>query len=87
MEIKSTKRFDKMYKKSPAKIQYAFLERLKLFGENKFHPLLDNHALTGALKEYRSINISGDWRAVFKELEGGKIIFFILIGTHSQLYT
>ena len=86
MRIKSTKRFDKMFKKAPSKVQNAFLKRVKLFEENKYHPLLNNHALAGKLRNWRSINITGDWRAAFEELDNGEIIFFIMIGAHSQLY-
>ena len=86
MRIKSTKRFDKMYKKTPIYIQESFLKRIKLFEKNKYHPLLDNHALSGVLKKYRSINISGDYRAIFKEIEKGTVMCFIMTGTHSQLY-
>jgi len=42
--------------------------------------------LVGELRGYRSINITGDWRAIFMEIDGGKIIYFVAIGTHSQLY-
>ncbi|MFH1192383.1 MAG: hypothetical protein V1655_02815 [bacterium] len=45
---------------------------------------LNNHPLSGKLNGLRSINVSGDCRAIFEEkLED---IIFIAIGTHSQLY-
>ncbi len=62
----------------------AFKERLEIFIEDPFDPRLRNHPLKGKLKGYRSINITGDWRALFKEVEDG--VYFVIIGTHSQLY-
>lgn len=87
MRIEYSRRFLKEIKKCPDNIIQVFQERLELFIENKFHTLLNNHALTGQWKGYRSINITGDWRAVFQESKDGAIIYFIAIGTHSQLYS
>lgn len=88
MQIRYEKKFSKQYNKAPHKIQLAFDTRFKLFLENPFHPQLSNHALTGKFKGYRSINITGDWRAIFSELriKNKTIIVFELLGTHSQLY-
>lgn len=89
MEISYSKQFIKQLKKSPVKIQRSFRKRLELFTENPGNPLLRYHALQGELKAYRSINISGDWRAIFRiDLEKGKLhMRFMDIGTHSQLYS
>lgn len=83
--------FDRQFKKSldkaPANIHQAFYDRLDLFLNNPFHPLLHNHSLKGSYQEYRSINISGDWRAIFRFLdEKRETVVFIDLGTHSQLY-
>lgn len=46
-------------------------------------------ALTGKLAPYRSINITGDWRALYSEDvddEGNKTFIFEALGAHSQLY-
>ncbi len=84
--IDFSRRFEKDLRKAPIKIRIAFKARLELFLPDMFNPLLNNHALTGDYKEYRSINITGDWRAIFKEFENGEIISFEILGTHSQLY-
>ena len=84
--IDYSKVFDKALKKSPIEIKIAFRDKLKFFTSDKFHPLLNNHALLGKYKGYRSINVTGDWRAVFREFENGELIYFEIIGTHSQLY-
>lgn len=77
-------RFLKQHKKASIEIKRAWLKRFKLFNQNAFHPQLNNHQLSGRYKGFRSINITGDWRAIYSEYED-KIIFEIL-GTHSQLY-
>ena len=87
MKIKFSNNFVKSYNRAPEKIRKSFDLRLKLFIQDKNYPLLKNHKLRGKLSGYRSINISGDWRAIFKEEEDGNLIFFLLLGTHSQLYS
>lgn len=89
MQIKFTRKFSKQYDKAGKKIKVAFNNRLKLFSKDQFHPQLNNHRLTGKLKGHRSINITGDWRAIFSEtrdVEGNQVSIFEIIGTHSQLY-
>ena len=86
MKIEFTKKFFKQYKKAPKKIKAAFQSRLKLFVLDKHDPILNNHSLTGSYKRFRSINVTGNWRALFQEFESGQMVFFEFIGTHSQLY-
>ena len=82
--INYSRRFDKDLRKAPLKIKIAFKKRREIFQQNQFHPLLNNHLLTGNLKGYRSINITGDWRAIYSERNG--VITFEILGTHSMLY-
>jgi addiction module RelE/StbE family toxin len=86
MRVDYSKRFQKDIKRADKKIRLAFADRLELFIEDKFHPLLNNHALTGEYAGCRSINVTGDIRAVFEEFAKGDIVYFITIGSHSQLY-
>ena len=88
MEIKYSSQFSKRYQKSPSKIKLAFRETLELFVENPSNPSLRNHALKEEFAGYRSIDVTDDWRALFKEKVSGakKIVTFHLIGTHDQLY-
>lgn len=88
-QIDYSKKFDKQLKKAPPEIKVAFRKRLALFIENQYHPQLNNHQLIGKFTGYRSINITGDWRAIYEERsspEDNQIIVFLLLGTHSQLY-
>lgn len=89
MKIKFAKKFVKEYERTGFKIRKAVKERIDLFNKEPFHPKLRNHPLSGKYSGYRSINITGDWRAIFLVLEEAgseTIIFFEMLGTHSQLY-
>jgi addiction module RelE/StbE family toxin len=89
MIIRFGKKFTKQFEKTPFQIKNSFNKRIKLFDQNSLHPLLNNHPLAGKLLGFRSINITGDWRAIYSERQdsdGEMIVFFELIGTHSQLY-
>jgi len=79
------RRFTKQYRKIPAKIKLRFEERIALFGHDPFDPSLHNHALGGIFKGYRSIDITGDVRALYKALDE-ETVEFAFIGTHHELY-
>lgn len=85
MIIQTTKGFDKQYAKLAKNTKLRFKERLVIFRENPFDPELRNHALKGKFLGYRSIDITGDIRALYTA-KGNTIIIFGFIGTHSQLY-
>lgn len=88
MIIKITRRFARQYEKADKKIRKVFEQRLELFRSNPYHSLLNNHMLVGRYSGYRSINITGDWRALYKEIKDNSetIVLFEVFGTHSQLY-
>jgi addiction module RelE/StbE family toxin len=85
MKIVYEKNFIKDFEKAPLKIQKAFIDRLELFLRDKRDPILHDHSLKGTLKNYRSINITGDWRAIYREFPQ-EVVFFIILATHSELY-
>jgi len=78
------KNFIKSFKKSSKKIKDKFGERLAVFNIDEFDPILNNHSLQGKYEGYRSINISGDVRAIFKRR--AKDAIFVTINSHSNLY-
>lgn len=78
------KDFRKRYHKLPLKIAEKFDERLKLFVQNEFDPVLNNHLLKGKWLGYRSINVTGDMRAIFKR--DADSVLFVAIDSHSNLY-
>ena len=79
------KNFRKQFDKLSIKIQDKFEEKLDLFLQNMFHPLLNNHSLSGEYEGCRSINITGNIRAIFY-LKTESDIVFINIGSHPELY-
>jgi len=81
-----SKRFIKDLKKSPVEVRLSFRKRLELFLVDKYNPVLNNHQLTGKYVGYRSINITGDWRAIYREFQEGTVVFFDTLGTYSKLY-
>ncbi len=84
MRIAYKKQFDKVFKKLPLKIKEQFYERLNLFLQNKFDKTLNNHLVDKTFPNCRSINVSGDYRAIF--VDQGDVAIFISIGTHSDFY-
>jgi addiction module RelE/StbE family toxin len=76
--------FEKSYAKLDENIKTAFRERRNLLLMDPDHPILSRHSLRGKWLGCHSINITGDYRAVFK-MEG-YIVIFIEIGRHGQLY-
>lgn len=85
MRIVLHNKFIKSYKKLSPNIRAKFKKQRDLFILNPLHPLLNNHKLGGELEGYRSINITGDIRLIYKQLESDTVIF-VEIGSHSQLY-
>jgi addiction module RelE/StbE family toxin len=76
--------FDKQRKAAPVEIKQALYDALDLFSENPTHPSLRNHPLTGKYAGFRSINVTDDWRAVYREREDS--IKFVALGSHQKLY-
>jgi len=84
MKISYSKNFIKQSKKLDQKIKRKLVTRIELFVENPLDIELNNHPLKGRYKKYRSINVTGDYRALYISQED--MIIFDVIGTHSQLY-
>lgn len=85
MIIRFHKNFAKQYKKLTTSQKKRAQERLSLFLKNPYHPQLNNHPLRGKYLDYRSINITGDLRGIFKFISETEAIF-VTIDSHSQLY-
>lgn len=85
MILHTSRIFDKKFVKLSPKLRGRFKERRNMFVDNPFHPLLNNHALHGERRKQWSINITGDWRALYEFLDSNAIIF-VDIDTHGNLY-
>jgi addiction module RelE/StbE family toxin len=68
----------------PIEIKKAFLETFSLFIVEPFHHSLRNHPLKGKYPGFRSIDVTGDWRALYRE--EAKRIIYVELGTHEKLY-
>lgn len=80
--------FYTMLKKVDVRIRNSIKEKIILFSKNSNDLQLNNHPLTREYQGYRSIDITADWRALYKEVQIGEetIAYFVLLGTHNQLY-
>ncbi len=84
MKASYTKNFLRQYAKLSSKIRLKVDERIVLWQRDPFNPQLRDHQLKGKYKQYRSIDITGDYRALYLPQDGE--VIFDLVGTHSQLY-
>ena len=84
MEPQFHKKFQKQYKKLPAKMREKVKERLLMFKTDPMSPELNNHALHGKYVGCRSINVTGDLRAIY-EVRNIRVRF-VYLDTHSNLY-
>lgn len=88
MIVKYSPAFLKITKKVDVRIRKSLKERIAIFIKNPGDLWLNNHALQGEYLGYRSIDITGDWRAIYKETVADDEIFayFVALGTHKELY-
>ncbi|TSC66713.1 MAG: Uncharacterized protein CEO21_96 [Microgenomates group bacterium Gr01-1014_80] len=88
MTIRYTGNFLRQLKKSDVRIRKAFKNCLLIFTKNPNDPELDNHPLEREHRGHNSINITADYRAIYKEviLENDTYIYFSSFGTHEELY-
>lgn len=85
MRVLFHKDFIKQYRKLSKKIQGHADQRIELFATDPFADLLNNHPLQGKYNGYSSINITGDYRAIYKIIDKD-IAVFTDIDTHENLY-
>lgn len=85
MEVIFHKTFEKKFAKLPKNIQRQASERIYVFSQDPMDPVLNNHSVEKRFPGCRSINITGDYRAIFKTQKTTAI--FINIGSHSNFYS
>lgn len=85
MEYFLSKSFQKQFKKLPKKTKEKAIVQLQMFVMNPMDYRLRNHRLSGAWAGYKSTDITGDIRAVYKEVDE-RVMRFDAIGSHSELY-
>lgn len=84
MKIIFHKKFIKQQSRLSKKIQNQLDKRIVVFMENPYEDILNNHQLHPPFENCRSINISGNIRALYEQ--NGDTVLFVCIGTHSELY-
>ena len=85
MIILTHRKFNKKFVKLDVKLRERFKERRNLFWEDPANSLLYNHALQGDRFGQWSINITGNWRALYEFVDANTVIF-VDIDTHPNLY-
>lgn len=85
MRIRFHRNCEKQYKKLRLSEKKKCKERWEVFLNNPFNPLLHNHPLRGKYEGYRSINVSGDIRIVYRLIDKNTA-YFVAIGKHRDLY-
>jgi len=88
MTVKYSPAFFKKLKKVDVRIRKNVKEKILLFSKNPSDPQLNNHLLKREYKGHRSINITADWRALYRDLREGEdnVAYFVALGTHRELY-
>jgi len=86
MNVVFHRNFEKHYPTLKESEKERFKERRDIFLQDEFSPILHNHPLKGKYKGYRSIDVTGDLRAVYRWLSRDTVIF-VEIDTHSNLYS
>lgn len=85
MTVKFHPGFQKRLQKLRAKERDRFFDRLSIFIIDPHDQRINAHRLKGGLKDYYSIDVGGDIRAIYRIVNDDTVIF-MNIGTHHQLY-
>ena len=86
MEIITTEKFNKKYKKFNQNIKIKIDAALSKFIINPFDTSLLNHNLQGKLKGFKAIKAGFDLRIIFKEENGYNLVIMIDLGKHNDIY-
>lgn len=88
MTVRYDPAFLKKLKELDVRVRKNFKKRIDLFARDSQNPQLKNHLLIKEYSNFRSINITSDYRALYTEKsEGDEIVaYFEEIGTHRELY-
>ncbi len=88
MRARFSPKFYRQYKKVNVRIRNSVDECISIFRNNPMDPALNNHSLREPYQNYRSVDITSDYRAHYKEVNVGKdtIAYFVALGTHDEFY-
>jgi addiction module RelE/StbE family toxin len=85
MKILFHRDFKKAYAALTKPQKKKWAARLAIFAADPFDSVLNNHPLRGEYFGYRSVNVGGDLRAIYKAV-GDDGYFFVALGSHAKLY-
>lgn len=88
MKVKYSPLFLSILKKVNVRIRKSLKERILIFSKNPNDLQLNNHPLKDPYHGCSSIDITVDWRAVYREITEGdeEVAYFVDLGTHNELY-
>lgn len=88
MKVRYSPAFLKRLKKTNVRIRKSFKEKILIFSKNPNHSQLNNHPLKREYEGLRSIDITGDYRAIYEEItqDNSTYAYFEIFGTHKELY-
>lgn len=88
MKVRYGPDFYRLYKKANVIIRKSVDEKIQIFLKDSNDLQLDNHVLERKWRGYRSIDITADCRAIYKEVGIGDeiVAYFVALGTHEELY-
>jgi mRNA-degrading endonuclease YafQ of YafQ-DinJ toxin-antitoxin module len=84
MIIHFSAKYKIQYQKLPLATQKKTRERILLWQEDPYNPILRLHPLRGQLAGFYSINITGDIRAIY-EVVDSEVYVYQMIGSHAEL--
>lgn len=90
MKVQYSPAFIKKLKKLDVKVRKSFKVKIRIFSEDPDNLELDNHSLHDPYENLRSIGITADYRAIYEEITeqaNEPVAYFVLIGTHKELYS
>ena len=85
MQFFLSKQFEKDFAKLPKGVKQKTIAVLQKFAHDPKDASMRNHRLSGKWKNYFSINITGDTRAIYVFVESDTVRF-VAVGSHSELY-
>lgn len=88
MKVRFSPDFYRQYKKVDVRIRKSVDEKVEIFLKDPYNLELDNHPLKREWEGYRSIDITGDYRAIYKKIDKGVdiVAYFVALETHRKLY-
>ncbi len=88
MNVKYSPSLLNRLKEHDVRIRKSFKEKITIFSKNPNDPKLNNHSLREPYQDRRSIDITNDYRAHYKEIKEGTetVAYFVSLGTHEELY-